>query len=82
MTDDRLDGGAALHLALDGGGSAADLAGNPDPELVRMVVPAIAPGSSPGQALVDMTAFDLDAGHALDIHDRGIEGMAVERVSV
>jgi hypothetical protein len=64
---------AALHLAFDGGGGAADLAGDPDPELVRVIVPAI--------ALIDVAAFDLDAGHALDVGDRGAEGVAVVRIA-
>jgi hypothetical protein len=34
MADDGLDGGAALHLAAVGGGDPANLAGDPDPELV------------------------------------------------
>jgi hypothetical protein len=59
MADDRLDGGSALHLAPDGGGGAADLAGDPDPELVGMVVAAI--------ALVDMDAAGFDAGEPLDL---------------
>jgi hypothetical protein len=37
VADHRFDGGAALHLAFDGGSSATNLAGDPDPELVRMV---------------------------------------------
>jgi len=69
VADDGLDGGAALHLAADGGGDAADLAGDPDPELVRMIVAAI--------ALVDMDAAGLDAGKPLDAGDDRSEGMAV-----
>src|SRR5260221_13315031 len=42
MTDDRLDRGSALHLAADGFGDVADLAADPNPELVRMIVAAIA----------------------------------------
>src|SRR6266851_721783 len=42
VADDGLDGGAALHLATDGGGDAAHLAADPDPELVRVVMAAIA----------------------------------------
>jgi hypothetical protein len=30
VTDHRLNGGAALHLAVDGGGNATDLAADPD----------------------------------------------------
>src|SRR6185312_2761613 len=58
MADDRLDGGAALHLALDGGGRALHLARYPDAELV-CVVAAI--------AFIDVDSFDLDPGIRLDI---------------
>ena len=51
------DRGAALHLAADRLGHAADLAGDPDPEAVRMVVAAIALVRRPGLALAD--ALDL-----------------------
>lgn len=74
VAEHGFDGGAAPHLALDGSDGAADLAGDPDTELVRMVVPTI--------ALVDVAAFHLDAGHALDIRDRGAEGVAVVWVAV
>jgi hypothetical protein len=36
VTDHRLDRGAALHLAAEGLGDAPDLAGDPDPEAVRV----------------------------------------------
>ena len=49
MADDRLDGGAAFHLAADRLGDTANLAADPDPELVRMVVAAIAPMSDMGR---------------------------------
>ena len=68
MADDGLDGGAALHLALDGGGGSADLTGDPDAELVRVVVATI--------ALIDMDALDLDAGVLLGIGDGAFERMA------
>ena len=42
VTDNRLDRGAALHLAADGLGDAADLAGDPGPESVGIVVAAAA----------------------------------------
>lgn len=74
MADDGFDGGAALHLAFDGRGCAAHLAGDPDPEFVRMVVAAI--------AAVDMAAFDLDTSHLLDAGEGGVECMAVERVAM
>ncbi len=38
MVDDRLDRGAAFHLAADGFGAAAYLAGNPDAELLLVIV--------------------------------------------
>src|SRR5258707_10665924 len=45
--------GSALHLAADGFGDVADLAADPNPELVRMIVAAIAlmdaAGLCPGQ---------------------------------
>src|SRR5258708_7100912 len=57
MTDDRLDRGSALHLAADGFGDVADLAADPNPELVRMIVAAIAlmdaAGGRAGAALPD-----------------------------
>ena len=42
VADHGLDGGAALHLAADDLGDAAHLARDPDPELVRIAVSAIA----------------------------------------
>ena len=74
MADDGLDGGAALHLAANGGGDPADLARDPDPELVRVIVAPV--------SLVDMNAPGLDAGELLEIGDNGTEGMAILRVSV
>src|SRR5216684_7273504 len=41
VADDRFDGGAALHLAADRSGHAADLAGDPDPELLGVIVAAV-----------------------------------------
>src|SRR5258707_655239 len=72
MTDDRLDRGSALHLAADGFGDVADLAADPNPELVRMIVAAI--------ALMD--AAGLDAGQPLQIGDDRPEGVAIERIAV
>ena len=69
MADDGLDGGASLHLAADGGGDAADLAGDPDPELVWVVVAAI--------ALVDMDAAGLDAGKRLEPGEDGPERVSI-----
>ena len=42
VPNDRLDGGAAAHLAADWGGDAAHLATDPDAELLGVVVAAIA----------------------------------------
>ena len=74
MADDRLDGSAAPHLAANRGGDPADLAGDPDPEPVRVIVAAI--------PLVDMDAAGLDASELLQIGNDGAEGMAVIGVSV
>lgn len=74
MSDDRLDGGAALHLAADRSGHPSDLARDEDPEAVRVGVAAI--------AAVDMDAADGDAGERLQAGDHGSEGVAVERVAV
>src|SRR4051794_1784169 len=74
MADDRLDGGSALHLAANGLGDAADLAADPDPELVRVVVAAIAP--------VDVNAAGLDARQLLDRGDDRAEGVPVVRIAV
>jgi hypothetical protein len=52
VADNRLDGGAALHLTADLGGHATRLAGNPDPELLFVILAAI--------ALVDMDAAGLE----------------------
>src|SRR5438034_988234 len=41
VADDRLDRGAALHLAADRAGHPAHLAGDPHPELFGMIVAAI-----------------------------------------
>jgi len=70
VTDDRLDCGPSFHLAFDRGSGASHLAGDPDPEAVRVVVAAI--------ALVDVDAPNLDAGVFLQIGDGGRERMAVE----
>ena len=74
VTDHRLDRGAALHLAADGLGDAADLAGDPDPESVGIVVAAI--------ALVDVDALDLDTGCLLQIGDDRAERVAVKGIAV
>ena len=72
VTDHRLDRGAALHLAADGLGDAADLAGDPDPESVGIVVAAI--------ALVDVDALNLDAGSLLQIGGDRAERVAVKGI--
>ena len=46
MADHRLDRGTALHLAADGGGDPADLARDPDPELVGVIVAPLYPLST------------------------------------
>src|SRR5580704_11544494 len=74
VTDDGLDRGSAFHLAFDGDGGSPDLAGDPDPVFVRVIMAAI--------ALVDMGALDLDAGILLDIGDGGVERMAIEGIAV
>ena len=67
MADDGLDGGAAFHLAPDGDGDPADLAGDPDPELVGVTMAAIALG-------FDMDTVGLDAGELFQIGDDGAPG--------
>lgn len=72
VVDDRLDGGAALHLAFDRGGGSADLAGDPDAKAVGMVVAAI--------ALVNVDALGLDADEVGEIGDDRPQGVAIPRV--
>ena len=69
MADDGLDGGSALHLAADCGGDPADLAGDPDAELVRVIVTTV--------ALIDMDAAGLDAGKRLEPGEDGPEGVSI-----
>ena len=71
MADDRLDGGAPFHLALDLVCDAALLAGGEDAEFVgeRGVVALV---SGVGQ-----DAFDPGAGQRLDVRDDGFERVAV-----
>jgi len=52
VADDRLDGGAAFHLAADRAGHPEHLAGDPDPELPFVIIAAV--------ALVDVDATGLD----------------------
>jgi hypothetical protein len=69
MADDRLDGGSALHLAADGGSDAADLARDPDPEPVRVIVTTV--------ALIDMNAAALDARKRLEPGEDGPERVSI-----
>ena len=71
MADNGLDRRPSLHLALDGGGGTSDLAGDPDPELVRVVVALV--------ALIQMDALGRDAGQLGEVGDHGAEGVAVEQ---
>ncbi len=66
MADHRLNGGPSLHLAANGGGDTADLARDPDAELLRMVMAAV--------ALVDMDATGLNTGQRFEI---GVTGPSV-----
>src|SRR5205823_14759127 len=59
VADDRLDRGAAFHLAADRAGHPARLAGDPHPELLFVVVAAI--------ALVDVDAAGLDPGQLFEV---------------
>ena len=74
MADHGLDGRPAPHLAADGFGDAADLAGDPDPEPVGIVVAAI--------ALVTMDAVHRDTCELFEIGDDGTERVAVIGVAV
>ena len=66
MADDRLDGGSAAHLAPDRGSDPADLPGDPDPELVGMIVAAY--------PLSTWMRAGLHAGELLQIGDDGPRG--------
>src|SRR5438445_13001230 len=59
VADDRLDRGAPLHLAADRFGDPANLAADPDGELLFVIVAAV--------ALVDMDAAGLDPGQPLPV---------------
>src|SRR5207244_3629866 len=74
VADDRLDGGAPLHLAADRFGDPACLTADPDAELLFVIVAAI--------ALVDVDAAGLDAGLPLELGDDRAQRVAVERVAV
>jgi hypothetical protein len=51
MADNRLDRGAAFRLASDRFGDAAQLAADPDAELLFVIVAAVAPGLRRGRRL-------------------------------
>jgi hypothetical protein len=61
MADNRLDRGAAFHLAADRFSDPAYLAGDPDAELLFVIVAAV--------ALVDMDAASLNTGQLLQLGD-------------
>ena len=68
MADYGLDGSSASHLAANDFCDAADLAANPDPEPVGIVVAAI--------ALVAVDAARCDTCELLEIGDDGTERVA------
>src|ERR687898_404814 len=74
VADHGLNGGAAAHLAEDGFGDMADLAADPDPEPVGIVVTAI--------ALVAVDAADGDTCGLFEIGDDRAERVGVVRVAV
>src|SRR2546427_11087368 len=70
VADDRLDRGAALHLAADRSGHPAHLAGDPHPELLLVIVAAI--------ALVDVDPAGLDPGPFFQIGADPAQRVAVQ----
>ena len=74
MADYGLDGSSALHLAANDFCDAADLAANPDPEPVGIVVAAI--------ALVAVDAADRNTCELFEISDDGTERVAVVRIAM
>src|SRR5215469_18723710 len=74
MPNDRLDSGAATHLAADRGGDAAHLAADPDAEFLGVVVAAI--------AFVDVDATGLDPGQRFQFRDDRPQSVAVEGIAV
>ena len=66
----RLDGGATAHLAADRGGDAAPLAADPDPELLCVIVAAIAP------------AAGLDPPQRFQLGDHRAQSVAVKGIAV
>jgi hypothetical protein len=73
VADDRLDGRSSLHLAPDGRRHPARLAADPDPELVRVIVAAIAP--------VDVDAARLDAEQPRHLGEDRAERVAIEGIA-
>ena len=65
---------AARHLAADRAGHPPHLAGDPDAELVPMVVAAI--------PLVDLDAAGLDPSERFEFGDNRAHSVAVKRISV
>jgi hypothetical protein len=77
MADHGLDSSSASHLAANGFCNAADLAANPAPEPVGIVVAAI--------ALVAMDAADSNNSNTcelFEINDDGTERVAVVRIAM
>jgi hypothetical protein len=72
MTDHRFDGGAAFHLAPDRSGDVAHLAADPDPELLPVIVTAL--------AFVDMNAARGDPGLPLQVGDHWAERVTVSNL--
>ena len=74
MADHGLDGSSASHLASNDFCDAADLAANPDPEPVGIVVATI--------ALVAVDAADSNTCELFEISDDGTERVAVVRIAM
>ena len=74
MADHGLDGSSASHLAANDFCDAADLAANPDPEPVGIVMAAI--------ALVAVDAADSNTCELFEISDDGTERVAVVRIAM
>src|SRR5262249_39473473 len=74
VPNDRLDRGAATHLAADRRGDAAHLAADPDAEFLGVVVAAI--------TLVDVDATGLDPGQRFQLGNYRPPGGAVEGIAV
>ena len=74
VPDHGLDGGPAFHFSLDGRRGALDLAADPNTELVRVIMTAI--------ALVNMNASNLDPGIFFGVGDRAGQRVTIERVAM